>query len=213
MGLNGHEALVDAEELITADDRVRFRHPLVRSTVYRLASAAERRRVHAALAEPIAPGEDEDRRAWHRAHAAAGPDETVAADVEASAGRAQARGGLAAAAAFLERAVALTPDPERRAQHALAAARAAHLPEPRIPHPPLSGLREADPERARGRPGSTARGADRLHLPAGPRRGLTARRRGPAFRAARRRKVPRRTSRGDLDRVLRHASRQSERGR
>ena len=126
MGLNGHEALADAEELITVDDRVRFRHPLVRSAVDRLASAAERRRVHAALAESIAPGDDEDRRAWHRAHAAAGPDETVAAELEASAGRAQARGGLAAAAAFLERAVALTPDPERRARRALAAARAAH---------------------------------------------------------------------------------------
>ena len=126
MGLNGHEALADAEELITVDDRVRFRHPLVRSAVDRLASAAERRRVHAALAESISPGDDGDRRAWHRAHAAAGPDETVAAELEASAGRAQARGGLAAAAAFLERAVALTPDPERRAQRALAAARAAH---------------------------------------------------------------------------------------
>ena len=126
MGLNGHVALADAEELITVDDRVRFRHPLVRSTVYRLASAADRRRAHAALAEAIAPGDDEDRRAWHRAHAAAGPDETVAAELDASAGRAQARGGLAAGAAFLERAVVLTPDPERRAQRALAAARAAH---------------------------------------------------------------------------------------
>ncbi len=126
MDLNGHEALADAEDLITVNDRVRFRHPLVRSTVYRLASAAERRRVHAALAESISPGDDEDRRAWHRAHAAAGPDETVAAELEASAGRVQARGGLAAAAAFLERAVALTPDPERRAQRALAAGRAAH---------------------------------------------------------------------------------------
>jgi DNA-binding CsgD family transcriptional regulator len=125
MGLNGHEALADAEDLITVDDRVRFRHPLVRSAVDRLASAAERRRVHAALAASISPGDDEDRRAWHRAHAAAGPDETVAAELEASAGRVQARGGFAAAAAFLERAVALTPDPKRRAQRALAAARAA----------------------------------------------------------------------------------------
>jgi DNA-binding CsgD family transcriptional regulator len=125
LGLNGHEAIADAEDLITVDDRVRFRHPLVRSAVDRLASAAERRRVHAALAASISPGDDEDRRAWHSAHAAAGPDETVAAELEASAGRAQARGGFAAAAAFLERAVALTPDPKRRAQRALAAARAA----------------------------------------------------------------------------------------
>jgi DNA-binding CsgD family transcriptional regulator len=126
VGLNGHEALADAEELITVDDRVRFRHPLVRSTVCRLATAAERRQVHAALAASISPGDDDDRRAWHRAYAAAGPDETVAAELEASAGRAQARGGLAAASAFLERAVTLTPHPKRRAQRALAAARAAH---------------------------------------------------------------------------------------
>jgi DNA-binding CsgD family transcriptional regulator len=126
LGLNGYEAVADAEALITVDDRVRFRHPLVRSTVYRLASAAERRRAHAALADAIAPGNDEDRRAWHKAHAAASPDEAVAAELEVSACRAQARGGLAAAAAFRERAVALTPDPERRAERALAAARAAH---------------------------------------------------------------------------------------
>jgi DNA-binding CsgD family transcriptional regulator len=126
IGLNGHEALADAEDLITVDDRVRFRHPLVRAAVYRLASAADRREVHAALAESISRGDDEDRRAWHRANAAAGPDEAVAAELEASAGRARGRGGLSAASAFLERAVALTPDPERRAQRALAAARAAH---------------------------------------------------------------------------------------
>jgi DNA-binding CsgD family transcriptional regulator len=126
MGLNGYEALSDAEDLITVDDRVRFRHPLVRSTVYRLASAAERRRVHAALAESISPGEDADRLALHRAHAAAGPDEGVAAELEASAGRMHGRGCLHAASAFLDRAVRLTPDPGRRAQRALAAARAAH---------------------------------------------------------------------------------------
>jgi DNA-binding CsgD family transcriptional regulator len=85
-----------------------------------------RRQVHAALAESIGQDVDPDRRAWHRAHAAAGPDEMVAAQLEASAERAQARGGLAAAAAFLDRAVALTPDPARRARRALAAAQAAH---------------------------------------------------------------------------------------
>ena len=126
MGLDIDEALTGAEELITVDDRVRFRHPLVRSAVYGVASAADRRRAHAALAESITPADDGDRRAWHRAHAAAAPDEAVAAELEASAGRAQARGGLAAAAAFLERAVALTPDPGRRAQRALTAARAAY---------------------------------------------------------------------------------------
>jgi DNA-binding CsgD family transcriptional regulator len=104
--------------------RVRFRHPLVRSAVYRSASEPDRREVHRVLAEATDAQADPDRRAWHRAQAAAGPDEDVAAELEGSADRAQARGGLAAAAAFGERAAALTPDPARRACRMLAAAQA-----------------------------------------------------------------------------------------
>jgi DNA-binding CsgD family transcriptional regulator len=119
-------ALAEAVGLIDVGARVRFRHPLIRSAVYERAPAAERQRVHAALAQALVPEGDPDRYAWHRANAAIGPDEAVAAELEASALRTQARGGLAAAAAFLERAVELTPDPRRRAQRALEAAGAAH---------------------------------------------------------------------------------------
>src|SRR4051794_11966832 len=124
----GAEAAAPASEagLLEVGARGRFRHPLVRSAVYRAASVRDRQRAHRVLAEATDPDVDPDRRAWHRAHATSGFDEDVARELERSADRAQARGGLAAAAAFLERATELTPEPDRRAQRALAAAQAAH---------------------------------------------------------------------------------------
>jgi DNA-binding CsgD family transcriptional regulator len=115
---------VESEDLLALSPRVVFRHPLVRSAVYGAARPKERRDVHRALADATDQDVDPDRRAWHRAQAAATPDEEVAYELERSAGRAQARGGLAAAAAFLERSIALTGDPARRVDRALAAAQA-----------------------------------------------------------------------------------------
>ena len=119
-------AYAESAGLLEIGVRVRFRHPLARSAVYRTASLTDRQRAHRALADVTGPDVDPERRAWHRAQAASSLDEEVAAELERSAGRAQRRGGPAAAAAFLERAVELTRDPGRRAQRALGAAQAKH---------------------------------------------------------------------------------------
>jgi DNA-binding CsgD family transcriptional regulator len=122
----GADAATGAEEagLIEFGGRVRFRHPLARSAAYRLASTQDRQDVHRALAEVTDPELDPDRRAWHLARATVVPDEAVAGELERSAARAQARGGIAATAAFLECATRLTPDPALQGARALAAAQA-----------------------------------------------------------------------------------------
>ncbi len=123
LGIPGTAAdIVEAEGFLTVGTRMVFRHPLVRSAVYGGSGPRERREIHRALAEATDPEVDPDRRAWHRALSASMPDEEVAAELEHSAARAQARGGFGAAAAFLERAASLTPDSARRGQRALAAA-------------------------------------------------------------------------------------------
>jgi DNA-binding CsgD family transcriptional regulator len=122
----GVQAAAETDGLLVIGASVTFRHPLVRSSVYRAASPENRRVVHRALADATDPEVDPDRRAWHLAQATQGFDEDVASELERSASRAQARGGLAATAAFLERASVLTPDPSRRARRALAAAQAKH---------------------------------------------------------------------------------------
>jgi len=114
----------EAGGLIEFGPRMRFHYPLVRSAAYRAADMADRRAIHRALADGTDPQSDPDRRAWHAANAATGPDDAVAAELEASAGRAQKRGGIAATATFLERATALTSDPARRVARAIAAAQA-----------------------------------------------------------------------------------------
>lgn len=126
----------EAEGLITVEDGIRFRHPLIRSAIYRSASFTDRRAAHTALAAVITGPSADDYRAWHRSHGTLSDDDEVADDLEHSAERARGRGGAAAAAAFLARAAALTSDPVRRANRALDAAEAkldAGLPRAALP--------------------------------------------------------------------------------
>jgi len=120
----GAISAAESDGLIDLDVRVRFTHPLVRSAAHRALGQADRRAVRRALADSTDPDLDPDRRAWHLAHATAVPDEAVAEELERSADRAQRRGGLAAAAAFLQKAAELTPDHAERAERSLAAAKA-----------------------------------------------------------------------------------------
>jgi DNA-binding CsgD family transcriptional regulator len=125
LGIERHASEPAARErVLEIGTRARFRHPLVRSAVYRAASPDQRRAAHAALAAATDPGSDPDRHAWHLAHAAAPPDEEVAQQLLDSASRAESRGGVAAAAAFLDRAVTFTEDPSGRAARGVAAAQA-----------------------------------------------------------------------------------------
>jgi DNA-binding CsgD family transcriptional regulator len=127
-GIPVHElSAAEADGLVELGPQVAFRHPLLRSVIYRAAPPDERHAAHRALAAATDSDVDPDRRAWHRAHALAEPDEDVALELEQSAERARARGGFAAAAAFLERSAALTPDPAGRAHRALEAAAGKHL--------------------------------------------------------------------------------------
>ncbi len=112
----------DAEQLLNIGSQVRFRHPLVRSAAYVAGSPEDRRAAHLTLAEATDARTDPERRVWHLAAAATGPDEDIAAALEQAAAKIQARAGLAASAAFLERSVMLTAEPRRRADRALAGA-------------------------------------------------------------------------------------------
>jgi DNA-binding CsgD family transcriptional regulator len=158
----GVEAAAPAEAvgLIELTEQVRFPHPLVRSAIYRAAPLVDKQAAHRALGDATDAQRDPDRRTWHRAQAALGADENLAAELERSAERAQARGGLAAAAAFLERAAALTPDATHRARRGLAAAQAKYLagaPEAALTllegaaSAPLNPLEVAMAQRLRGR--------------------------------------------------------------
>ena len=183
----GAAASAEAAGVLQIATRVRFRHPLMRAAMYRLASPAERCEAHGALADSTGARSDPERRAWHRAHASSAPDERVAAELQRLSRGAAARGGVAAEAQFLRHAAALTPDADGRARRALASAEAA-----------ATGRRSRDCpaglEQCRGRAAGSTRMRPRRPV-ARPtvvqrrrrRRGTAALRSRQAARAARRR--------------------------
>ena len=163
----GVRAAAKTDGLLAIGARVTFRHPLVRSSVYRAASREERQAVHRALADATDLQVDPDRRAWHLAQATPGPDEDVASELERSAGRAQARGGLAATAAFLERASALTPDPRAGRRERSPRHRQSTKPARTTRRSDWSRSQKPDPERAPARPGRPAARSDFVRLESG----------------------------------------------
>ena len=182
----GVQAEADTDGLLAIGASVTFRHPLVRSSVYRAASPEDRQAVHRALADATNPAVDPDRRAWHLAQATSGLDEDVASELQRSAGRARRRGGIAAAAAFLERATELTPDPGLRAER-VAVRGTGQAPGRRVrPGAPTRCHRRGrTAERAPARPGRVAARSDHVRVEARQRRCTAAARRRQAPRAAR----------------------------
>ena len=177
----------ESDQLLEVGSHIRFRHPLARSAAYAAGSGADRRAAHAALAAATDPSVDPERRVWHLAIAATGPDETLAVELEMIAGAAQARGGIAAAAAVLERSVRLTAAAERRFDRAVAAAsaylHAGEFNEARRLLTQAAGAAADDLQRARR---GAAQRTDRVCLPPGARSPRPARRRGGALVSARR---------------------------